>query len=274
MQGLRPNEYGFRFPDGAVWRFRQEFLEDGGTIYMQIEATDISDLYFRREELRENNRRMRELTKRQRGLLATIVQTNREKELLSVKMRVHDELGQCILTTKRLLEGPLTPENVFAISQAWENAIRDFSNIPLDEGRPLSSPKEEILKVASLIGCRVDLRGDEPSGLGTKRLLYSAVREALINAVRHANADCLYVRCRQTDRLLHAEISDNSGMEVPSLREGIGLSGLRQRIERAGGTLDIRCGRGVLLLVDLPLTAEDRAAAGADGSAEQTGGRL
>jgi hypothetical protein len=59
------------------------------------------ELYRLSRELYENNRRLRALQERQKKLLANIVQINREKELLSVKMRVHDEFGQCLLATSQ-----------------------------------------------------------------------------------------------------------------------------------------------------------------------------
>lgn len=246
------SELTFQLSDGKVWRFRRESLTDGCLSYTQIEASDITELHRRREKLTENNRKLREQTQRQRALLANIVQTNRDKELLSAKMRVHDELGRCILSTRKALSAHTLSENALTISQAWENAVRDFSNIPLDETGPEVSPREELLKVAEMIGCKIVMTGVPPAERSAELLFYAAIREALTNAVRHAGANQLFVSCEPLERCYHIELSDNGTSRVSNLREGSGLSGLRQRLERAGATMDILWDGGVKLLIDLP----------------------
>ena len=75
------NPLDLSLPDGTVWQLRRDVLADGGQTYIQIEASDITQLYRLSRELYENNRRLRALQERQKALLADIVQINREKEL-------------------------------------------------------------------------------------------------------------------------------------------------------------------------------------------------
>lgn len=241
----------FALSDGAVWQLRRDTLHDGEQTYIQIEAADITELYGLSRELSENNRRLKELQERQRNLLANIVQINREKELVSIKMRVHDELGQCLLaTTQALRSGTLTQDSA-ALTKSWDDALRALTSIPLES--TAGAPQEvELLQVAGMIGCRIVFEGERPADRGAARLLYAAVREALTNAVRHAGADTLTVTIFKTAGGYHAEIADN-GRAVPRpIHEGDGLRSLRQRLEQEGASLTIVRREGIVLLLELP----------------------
>jgi signal transduction histidine kinase len=241
----------FALSDGTVWQLRRDTLRDGEQTYLQIEAADITELYSLSRELSENNRRLRELQERQRKLLANIVQINREKELVSIKMRVHDELGQCLLATTQALRGGTLTRDSTALTKSWDDALRALTSIPLESAE--ETPQEaELLQVAGMIGCRIVFVGERPADRGAARLLYAAVREALTNAVRHAGADTLTVTIVNTAGGCHAEIADN-GRAVPGpIHEGDGLRSLRRRLEQEGAALTVVRREGVVLLLDLP----------------------
>jgi hypothetical protein len=249
------NPLDLSLPDGTVWQLRRDVLADGGQTYIQIEASDITQLYRLSRELYENNRRLRALQERQKALLADIVQINREKELVSVKMRVHDELGQCLLATSQALRGGTLGRDGAALAKSWDDAIRDLTNIPLEDAA--EAPQEaELLQVAGMIGCRVQFSGERPTDRGVLRLLYAAVREALTNAVRHAGADTLTVAIRPTAAGYHAEISSNGRPTAGPVREGDGLRNLRRRLEQEGASMQLVCRGGVVLLLELPCGAK------------------
>ena len=69
----------FLLPDDRIWRFRKHELTDQTPYYIQVEATDITELYRYSKELYENNKTLEEQNKRQRSLLAIIVKINHEK---------------------------------------------------------------------------------------------------------------------------------------------------------------------------------------------------
>ena len=262
----------FAFPDGRIWRFRRETLTGGEQTYVQLEASEITALYRLSEALYENNVKLKQLHARQKDLLANIVQINREKELLAVKMRVHDELGQCLIATKRALQGRTLPADTGALAKVWGDAVRDLTNIPLEEPARTLSPEAELLQVADMVGCRIDFIGERPAERETRLLLYAAVREALTNAVRHAHADRLTVSIRRTDWSYHVEISDNGGAPAAAVKEGGGLSALRQRLEQEGATMRISCADGVVLMIELPLSEKEQRKNGGVGYDEHFAG--
>ena len=244
----------FRFSDNSVWRFELRFL-DSNTV--QVEAAEITELYRLSEELYENTIRLQEIQKRQKALLDSIVEINLNKEILAAKMHIHDELGHCLLATTKAITEDRLAENADTLRKSWNSTIQDFSNISTVWTVPDSSLQSELMQVAELIGCKVIFLGEQPTQRKALQLLYAAIREALTNAVRHANATGLMVKIEQDEKNYHIEISDNGGVSVSSITEGNGLSALRQRLEQEGATLKVLCDNSVSLLVDIPFDFDE-----------------
>ena len=244
----------FRFSDSSVWRFELKFL-DSNTI--QIEAAEITELYRLNEELYENTIRIQEMQKRQNALLDSIVEVNLNKEILAAKMHIHDELGHCLLATTKAITEDSLAENADVLRENWNSTIHDFSNIPTVWTVPDSSLQSELMQVADLIECKVIFLGEQPKSRKALQLLYATVREALTNAVRHADATELTVKIEQDEKSYHIEISDNGGVTVPKITEGNGLSALRQRLEQEGASLKVLCGNSVSLIVNIPLDLDE-----------------
>lgn len=78
------------------------------------------------------------------------------------------------------------------------------------------------------------------------------VQEALTNAVKHADAGHLQVALRQQDGQWRLDIRDD-GNRMPDIREGNGLSGMRERIEGLGGSLHWQPRAGMPLSAQWPV---------------------
>ncbi len=244
----------FRFSDNSVWRFELRFLDSN---IVQVEAAEITELYRLSEELYENTIRLQDMQKRQKALLDSIVEINLNKEILAAKMHIHDELGHCLLATTKAITEDRLAENADALRENWNSAIHDFSNISTVWTVPDSSLQSELMQVAELIGCKVIFLGEQPKSRKALQLLYAAIREALTNAVRHADATELTVKIEQGEKRYHIEIFDNGGVSVSSITEGNGLSALRQRMDQEGATLKVLCDNSVSLLVDIPFDFDE-----------------
>jgi two-component system sensor histidine kinase DesK len=82
-------------------------------------------------------------------------------------------------------------------------------------------------------------------------VLSLAVREAVTNVVRHAQASSCRMRVEQQNGSCRLEIQDDG--QGFSTMEGNGLRGMRERVEMLGGTL-VRTNRsGTMLIITLPL---------------------
>jgi signal transduction histidine kinase len=96
----------------------------------------------------------------------------------------------------------------------------------------------------------VDLRLPESAEVAA----YYVVSEALTNVAKHAQASEVNVRVEADEANLHLWIRDDGIGGVDS-GNGSGLTGLIDRVEAIGGTLEIssRPGNGTSLIVEIPL---------------------
>jgi len=82
-------------------------------------------------------------------------------------------------------------------------------------------------------------------------VLAMTLREAVTNVIRHAGATSCTIEVASTDGGARLTVADNG--KGGSFREGNGLTGMRQRLAAAGGTLSVRSdGGGTQLVAGLP----------------------
>ena len=83
---------------------------------------------------------------------------------------------------------------------------------------------------------------------------YYVVSEALTNAAKYARASHVSITARERDGVLHFSVGDD-GVGGADPGRGSGLTGLRDRMEALGGSLDVRspAGDGTLIRATLPV---------------------
>ena len=94
-----------------------------------------------------------------------------------------------------------------------------------------------------------------------ERELYFALREGIINAIRHSRASELNLSLIQDQTMCRASLKDNGiGFDLSSAEGGggFGLKGMRERIEKVGGHLSIESARdkGTHVSIEVPLRSE------------------
>ena len=119
--------------------------------------------------------------------------------------------------------------------------------------------------VALRTGLRIEVVGDTTGRLPlpVETALYRIAQEAMLNAGKHARASRATVRLAQEPRRVECTVVDDGigfaaggdGARIPG--RGLGLLGIRRRLEALGGTLRIRpaSGGGTELHVSVPLEA-------------------
>jgi signal transduction histidine kinase len=107
----------------------------------------------------------------------------------------------------------------------------------------------------SAVPVELDLRTGRRLPEQVEVTAYYAVSEALANAAKHAHASIVHVELDVPDATLRLSIRDD-GIGGADPAQGSGLTGLRDRIEAVGGTLDVSSpadGGGTTLLIEIPV---------------------
>ncbi len=192
-----------------------------------------------------------------------------ELERQRLARELHDETGQAltsILLGLKQLEGADSPAAVAALRELVVATLQDVRRLAV-ELRPkvlddfgLVPALERLTQgFAEQTGIEVDLE----AGAITERLarevetaIYRIVQESLTNVVKHAQAARVSVFLTRTDGRVKAVIEDDGRGFDPSAPDGggIGLVGMRERIELLDGTLIVESSAtsGTTVAVEVP----------------------
>jgi len=254
MRGVRRDGKVFVLSDGGAWQLeKRSFTHESGNRYDQYIATDVSQLQEKRTELQQENAQLRRVQADLQRLSANIVTVTREEEILNTKMRVHDEMGRCLVAAQKYLKKDCTETIPDSLVTVWQRAVSmiKYSNETTEDDMLL-----QIRKTCEYVKLRYLQTGELPRQEAAAYLLTCAVRECVTNAVRYAEATELYVTFSETQT--HATVTVNNNGREPegTVVEGGGLSTLRRRIERAGGTMIVRSHPRFELSVTVPKEKE------------------
>jgi signal transduction histidine kinase len=212
----------------------------------------------------------RELARRQQ--LEKEIAVVAEEERSRVGRELHDSLGQHLTGTGLLAEtiaNQLERENsaikptarkvVKLIDQGIEltrEIARGLYSSELD-GDGLFPALESLSHSVSNrhIKCEFEHDGKPPRSKELATQLYWVAREAVNNALKHAQPEHVWIQLQSTNDILRLRIEDDGrGLSQATAKNGIGLKVMAQRAELAGGTLRIeKAAHGTVVHCEIPL---------------------
>jgi len=203
-------------------------------------------------------------TERERGRWARELHDETLQSLAGLRVLLSAARRSDAVEAERLLTQGI--EQVDTAIAEMRRLIADLRPSTLDElglGAALEALGER-LAAGDAIEAEMSLDLDFHSGRAPSRLLaeiedtvYRLVQEALNNAARHGGIDRARVEVIEKDGQLHVQVSDEGdGFDPEARSEGFGLVGMRERVDLAGGTLDVRSapGQGTTIAAVLPAT--------------------
>lgn len=240
----------FVLPNGRAWQLeKRTFLYENGPVYTQFTATDTTHLHKSRVELQQETDSLRRVRTELQKLSANVVAITREEEILNAKMRVHDEMGRCLVAAQTYLRedtGERIPDSVVS---SWQRAV---SVLKYNNDTPDEDMLSQIRKACASLRVGFIQTGQLPRQEGAAYILTCAVRECVTNAVRHAHASELYADFTETETTATLTVTNNGKQPESEIAEGGGLSTLRRRVEREGGSMLVQSYPQFKLTVTVP----------------------
>jgi signal transduction histidine kinase len=196
-----------------------------------------------------------------------------ELERARLARELHDETGQAltsILLGLRSLEGSVESDDAHtalaAVRGLVVSTLQDVRRLAV-ELRPSAlddfglAPAIERLVDTHRQDASVDV--DLEIQLGDGRLpadvettMYRIVQEALTNVTKHAGATRISILVTRTDKSAVLVVEDDGeGFDVARSTDGLGLTGMRERVALVGGRLKVETGTGsgTTIAAEIPL---------------------
>lgn len=224
-------------------------------------------------ELAEAFNRMLDRLEHERRDSAARVLSAQEGERLRIARELHDELGQTLTAVAlraehRARQSGEDGSEFAELAETVQQSLADVRRISLELRPPAL---DELGLVNGLIS--LCARVEQESGMRVRRELaapvpelppdvelavYRVAQEALTNAMRHADASEIDVSLTCSGGELVLAVRDNGRGFPESMRDGGGLTGMRERamLVRASLELDSSAGRGVIVTLRLPLSEQ------------------
>ncbi|WP_055562737.1 PAS domain S-box protein [Hymenobacter sp. AT01-02] len=212
-----------------------------------------------------------QLKLRQQKEVLSAILTTQEEERRRIAEGLHNGVGQLLYATRLSLDNMPSSESVRASQRLLDEAIRATRSISFEltpgilEDFGLSTALRELVKRVPARHLAVDLNLtdlDEPLPHLLEIAVYRIVQELLSNVMKHAQAQEVFVQVARADGIVHISVEDDGiGFDPDAERteHGIGLAGIRTRVELLSGTITIRSllGRGTTVSLELPLPASE-----------------
>jgi PAS domain S-box-containing protein len=221
-----------------------------------------------------------QLQKQLRHLSHQVLQAQ-EEERKRISRELHDEIGQVltainfhlatlkkeaapnskdlqrkITRTQRLVEKSVAIVHRFA-GQLRPAALDDLGLIPA-----LHSYMKDFAKRTGLAirFTSFTLGKIEQLDSAKRTVLYRVAQEALVNVAKHAQASLVKVRIQKLHRVIRMDVKDNGkSFEVQRVwstrrNKGLGLLGMRERVEMVGGRFAVESapGKGTTVRAEIP----------------------
>ncbi|MGZ8424267.1 MAG: sensor histidine kinase [Candidatus Binatia bacterium] len=202
------------------------------------------------------------------------------EERLRLSRELHDRALQLLTSARLRLENCHYHQNSDAalekelrvIEDNLDHAITEIRNILTENQTPEQLQagslerrlKEELSIFSARNGLKIDLHcavdaHDLP--IAIEKELYFALREGVLNSVRHARASEIHLSLARSQSAYRATLSDNGVGFNAADTEGsnhYGLKGMKERIVKLGGTLDLQTapGQGTRIEIEIPYSGD------------------
>ncbi len=247
---------------------------EGKTIYYEGTVEDITESKQAEKKIEQYQTQLRSL--------ASELTLAEERERRRIASLLHDHIGQLHATAKMKLG--LIESTISDVSAQRElNEIRELIGQAIHYGRTLTfelSPPilydlgleaalewltEQVEEQNAIAREFVSDNLPKPISDDIRVVLFTAVRELLVNVVKHSGAKKVKLTIRRIEDNISIHVADdgtgfNASKKSYHLAEarGYGLFSIRERLHSLGGHMDVRSGvgRGTRIILQAPLKRE------------------
>ena len=201
----------------------------------EIIAFDVTEEYKFQCELNKQNEKIMQNNKELIDSIENIEKYEKEKNLLELKNKYHDLLGQNLSILQQYLNRPnIAKDNLEEIKYMIKEMFIDIKEIKSSKDR-----LNELIEIHNKSGTKILLEGKLPQNEEKAIAFFEIIREAVTNAIRHANSTEVYIKIKGDTEHTKMTIRNNGKKPKVEIIENEGIKGMRRKIAQIGGKIEI-----------------------------------
>lgn len=201
----------------------------------EITVFDVTEEYNLQSELNKQNEKIIQNNKELIESIENIEKYEKEKNLLELKNKYHDLLGQNLSILQQYLNRPnIAQDNLEEIKYMIKEMFIDIKEIKNSKDR-----LKELIEIHNKSGTKILLEGKLPQNEEKAIAFFEIIREAVTNAIRHANSTEVYIKIKDDTEQTKMIIRNNGKKPETEIIENEGIKGMRRKIAQIGGKIEI-----------------------------------
>lgn len=197
----------------------------------EIITFDITEVYKLHQKLNEQNKKLKENNKKILLSIDNIEELEKEKNLLKLKNKYHDILGQNLSILQQYLNREnITQENFEEIKFMIQKMFID-----IEDTDDTNANLENLIKIHKKNGTDIIIDGKLPQNKETAKVFFEIIREATTNAIRHAGSSKVFVNIKETLEEIYMIITNDGRKPNEFITENQGIKDMRRKVKKLGG---------------------------------------
>lgn len=197
----------------------------------EIITFDITEVYELHQKLNEQNRKLEENNKKILLSIDNIEELEKEKNLLKLKNKYHDILGQNLSILQQYLNRKnISQENFEEIKFMIQKMFID-----IEDTDDTNTNLENLIKIHKKNGTEIIIDGKLPQNKETAKVFFEIIREATTNAIRHAGSSKVFVNIKETLEETYMIITNDGRKSNEFITENQGIKDMRRKVKKLGG---------------------------------------
>ena len=197
----------------------------------EIITFDITEVYELHQKLNEQNRKLEENNKKILLSIDNIEELEKEKNLLKLKNKYHDILGQNLSILQQYLNRKnISQENFEEIKFMIQKMFID-----IEDTDDTNTNLENLIKIHKKNGTEIIIDGKLPQNKETAKVFFEIIREATTNAIRHAGSSKVFVNIKETLEETYMIITNDGRKPNEFITENQGIKDMRRKVKKLGG---------------------------------------
>ena len=197
----------------------------------EIITFDITEVYKLHQKLNEQNKKLKENNKKILLSIDNIEELKKEKNLLKLKNKYHDILGQNLSILQQYLNKEnITQENFEEIKFMIQKMFID-----IEDTDDTNANLENLIKIHKKNGTDIIIDGKLPQNKETAKVFFEIIREATTNAIRHAGSSKVFVNIKETLEETYMIITNDGRKPNEFITENQGIKDMRRKVKKLGG---------------------------------------